>query len=218
MLSIGNDLYLEENVDDLLDELVGIYDKLMPYEKGEKIMAQLPKQYKTSELVGGGGGFAHIPAGTYKAVIVNSEIKENSKKTGYFLQLNIVVTEGQYMNTEFTERLNIVNQNSVAEEIAYKTLARISEAVGLDMTPKDSSQLHNKQFLIDVSDEKGDNWEDDNGVVREGSVYSVIKKYKPLANVGLSSQQFAGATPMVTPSTIAPPSNVVQPMAAPWAK
>ena len=108
-------------------------------------MAVIPQVFATKDLPDG-GSLPHIPDGNYPAVIVTSEFKPTKDGQGQFLALKVVITSGQYANTEFTERLNLVNANATAVQMAYKTLARMSEAVGMATTPQDSAQLHNKQI------------------------------------------------------------------------
>lgn len=140
-------------------------------------MAQLPKVYNTADLPDTGGPAPLIPPGQYKAVAVDSGLKDTAKKDGQFLWIKFVITEGQYRDTEFTERLNIINPNQTAVDIAYKTLARISEAVGMTQTPQDSNQLHNKPLVIEIATEAGKPWRDRDGVEREGKDKSYIKAY-----------------------------------------
>lgn len=162
----------------------------------------IPQTFNVADLPDTGGNTVLIPQGQYKAVIVSSEFKDTNNKEGKYLALKIVLTEGAYANTEFTERLNLINNNQKAVEIAYKTLARISEAVGMTQTPSDSTQLHNKPFVVDVVTEAGEPWTDKDGNKREGKDKSVIKKYhKASGNVqsapfGNSAQtQAVGAVP-----------------------
>lgn len=161
-------------------------------------MVALPQTYNTADLPDT-GGVVLIPDGQYKAIIVQSELKPTKDNTGQFLALKLVITEGQYANTEFIERLNIINKNDKAVEIAYKTLARISEAVGMTQTPSDSSQLHNKPLLIDVKTVKGTTYKDNTGMEREGKDKSEIAKYHPLPNVG-----FGGGAPAQAVTNAAP--------------
>ncbi|MCK5604793.1 DUF669 domain-containing protein, partial [Candidatus Pacearchaeota archaeon] len=118
-------------------------------------MVGLPQQYNTADLPDTGGNLVLIPQGQYQAVILSSEMKPTKNGQGQFLALTLAITQGDYANTEFIERLNIVNQNAVAVEIAYKTLARISEAVGMTQTPADSNELHNKALMIQIETEAG---------------------------------------------------------------
>jgi len=152
-------------------------------------MVQLPQQFNVADLPDT-GGVVHIPEGQYQAVIVNSELQSTKSGDGQYLAMTVVITAGQYKDTELIERLNIINPNQQAVEIAYKTLARISEAVGMTQTPADSSELHNKPLMIDVKTEKGKPWTDQNGQQREGADRSVIKKYLPMPQ-GASQGQAA---------------------------
>lgn len=156
-------------------------------------MAKLPEIFKTADIPDT-GGVTLIDEGTYTAVIVSSDLKETNNKKGMYLQLQVVITDGQYANTEFTERLNIVNDNQKAVEIAYRTLARISEAVGMDSTPADSEELHNKKLMIEVKTEKGKPWTDNEGNEREGKDKSVIYKFYPLPASGVSAKPKAAAS------------------------
>lgn len=166
-------------------------------------MVALPQQYNTADLPDT-GGIVLIPPGAYKAVIVDSEMKPTSKGNGQYLALKIVLTEGQYADTEFTERLNIINPNETAVQIAYKTLARISEAINMTQTPADSGQLHNKPFMLVVGTEDGKPWTDKDGAQREGKDKSIIKGYKPLGSVQ-TGQAFNAAPSAATPAAVATP-------------
>lgn len=168
-------------------------------------MVALPQTYNTADLPDTGGSLPLIPNGQYPAVIVASELKATKNNDGHYLALTVVITHGQYQGTEFIERLNIINKNIKAVEIAYKTLARISEAVGMQQTPSDSVQLHNKPFFIDVATEAGEAYKDNSGVERMGKDKSYIKKYLPVPNAvksGVSSPFSANtANPeMATPT------------------
>lgn len=157
-------------------------------------MVMLPQTYNCADLPDT-GGVVKIPDGQYKAVIIDSELKTTSNGNGQFLALKIVITEGPHQDTEFTERLNIINQNSKAVEIAFKTLARISEALGMTQTPQDSSVLHNKPLIIVVGTEAGKDYKDNDGVMRTGQDKSVIKKYLPIPSVGFAGKPAFGVSP-----------------------
>jgi hypothetical protein len=178
-------------------------------------MAQLPQQFNTADLPDTGGKTVNIPAGKYQAVILASDYKDTRDKAGKFLELKIVLTQGEFRDTEFIERLNIINNNPKAVEIAYKTLARISEAVNMTMTPRDSTELHNKPFLLEVKTIMGDDWTNDKGEVVKGKEKSEIKAYHKLPPVG----GVGGFAPSFTQSQ---PAAVVEaqsaPSTPPWAK
>jgi hypothetical protein len=153
-------------------------------------MAKLPV-YKTQDVKevlseAGSGPMAHIKPGEYKAVITNSELKDTKSGSGQYLQLSVVLTEGEYRDTELVERLNVINDNQTAVKIAYETLARIANAVGLTTMPEDSSAIHNKPFIVKIIDEEGKPYIDNNGISQEGKVRSAIdsRGYKALPTVG----------------------------------
>lgn len=152
-------------------------------------MVALERQFDVNDdYVKQGIAQPHIPEGLYKAVIVNSELRDASSG-GKYIALIVVLTEGQYANTELIERLNISNSNDIAVQIAYKTLASIAKAVGLTKTPSDTSELHNKPLIVDIKTEKGKDWTDRDGNLREGKDKSVIKGYKAVSGDHVKSQQ-----------------------------
>lgn len=178
-------------------------------------MVALPQQFNTADLPDTGGNMVLIPAGQYSALIVNSEMKETRDKAGQFLALTLVITQGDYANTEFVERLNIVNKNPKAVEIAYKTLARMSEAVGMNKTPLDSTELHNKPLMIEVKTEEGKPWVDNDGVTQKGKDKSVIGKYltTPAVGTGAPAAGVSPGAPVAAPATAAPTAAVATPPA-----
>lgn len=168
----------------------------------------------TADLPDGGGALPLIPPGQYQAVIVKSDLVDNNKKTGKILELTNVITQGQFQGTEFIERLNLVNPSVQAVEIATRTLARIAEAVGMNQTPSDSLQLHNKPFFIEVATEAGTEYIDKQGQKKMGKDKSIIKKYIPVpgngAGAGVSNVHDAPFPPVQTagqPTNAAPAHN-----------
>lgn len=108
--------------------------------------------------------FGVLPPGKYLTIVTNSEIKETAARTGQYLQLEHTVIDGPNKGRKVWDRLNIVNQNKTAEEIAHRTLSSICRIVGV-MNLQDSAELHNKPMLIELSVEKrNDNGEDQNRV------------------------------------------------------
>jgi len=153
-------------------------------------MVMLPNEYTQGAFnPATGGGKTLVPNDAYKALIVGSEMKATSNGRGQYLQLTIVVADGQYKGSEFIERLNLVNDSEKAREIASRRLDAICAALGFDKRPSNSNDLHGKHFIIETETKKGDSWTDDNGVEREGSDYSEIKKFLRVPSSGQSQQQ-----------------------------
>jgi len=113
-------------------------------------------------------GFEPIPRGTYSAQIIQSEMKDNKKKTGKYLELRIQILDAPYSGRLIFERLNLVNPNDVAVKIAKKTLAKILGAMKLSEI-EDSEELHGIEFqvLVDIEGEDGGDYPPQN----------VVKKY-----------------------------------------
>jgi len=114
--------------------------------------------------------FDLIPVGEYDAVIVKSEVKKTNDGTGRYLNLQLQILNGPYQNRTLFDLLNLWNKNDKAQQIAKGTLSAICRAVNV-LTPKDTSELHNKPLRVSVGVQKGsgDYPEDKNK----------IKAYKP---------------------------------------
>lgn len=112
--------------------------------------------------------FDVLPNGEYEVVIVNSEMKSTAAGTGKYLNLEIQVISGEHQNRKLFDKLNLLNPNAKAVEIARGTLSAICRAVGV-LTPKDSSELHMKPLRVKVIVEKSEEYGEQNR----------IKAYKP---------------------------------------
>lgn len=108
-------------------------------------------------------GFDPIPAGEYDAVIVSSAKEPTKSGNGSFLKLELQILTGQFQNRKLWDRLNLDNPNQKAVQIARGTLSAICRAVGV-LTPKDSSELHNKPLKIKVAIEKSEEFGDRNAI------------------------------------------------------
>ena len=165
-------------------------------------------------LANAGSGLPLIPDAPYSMVIVGSELKDTRTPGGMGIQFTVVITDGQYANTEFTMFVNVKNANEKAVKIGYETLARIAKAVGLAAIPQDSSALHNKKFLASTTTEKGTPYKDAQGVERQGSDRSRIdeRSIAPLPAVGVQTTAPAAGADQAATGT----QTTVQPGSMPW--
>ena len=100
-------------------------------------------------------GFQIVPAGSYLAEIVKSELKETKKKDGQYLQLEWKLLDaGKHTGQIIFSRLNLVNPNQTAVDIANRELATICRSMNLPIC-NDSDQLHGKPVTIKVGVETG---------------------------------------------------------------
>lgn len=172
-------------------------------------MVALPQKFATNDPALA-SAFPVI-TGLQKCVFVQSELKENSKKNGHYIELKAVVMEGEFKDAEYIERLNIINPNDTAVKIAYQTLARISEAVGMSETPDNTEQLHNKPFLAEFIVEKGQPYEKLNQATgqmetKPGNDQSRIKKYLPLGGATQTAAAPAAQANTAPAATAAAPA------------
>ena len=130
-----------------------------------------------------------IPAAWYKAVFTESEEKPTKAQTGSYLQLTVEVIEGEYQGRKVFERLNLNNPNQTAVDIAQRTLSSICRAVGI-MTPRNSSDLHDKPFMVKVAVKPADG---------AYSASNEIKEYAAVEKGGASSAQASTSSASTPP-------------------
>lgn len=148
--------------------------------------------------------FDALPEGQYVVIATSSEMKPTKTGNGKYLQFTLEVLDGPYKNRKLFARLNLVNSNQMAVDIAQRELGAICKAVGI-IKPNDSAELHNKPMLVSVGVEIDDKKRESN----------VIRKYEP---VGAFNQQApAQAAPATAPwGAPAAPAAAQAPAAAPW--
>lgn len=110
-------------------------------------------------------GFDTIPAGWYRAIIDESEMRPTKDGTGLRLNLRFMVIDGPYTNRKVFCGLNIKNNSEKAVEIAMGQLSAIAHAVGV-LQVADSQQLHNLPMWIKVKIQKDESgqYEDKNDI------------------------------------------------------
>lgn len=69
-----------------------------------------------------------LPAGKYRAQIVESEMRVTKNGMGQFLWLMLDILEGEHKGRKIFDQLNLVNPNPTTVEIAQRTLSAICHA------------------------------------------------------------------------------------------
>ncbi|MEG3640652.1 DUF669 domain-containing protein [Magnetococcus sp. PR-3] len=138
-------------------------------------MVGLP-QYFDASTVEPNQPYEPIPAGDYVAQITSSEMVDNSAGTGQYLQLEFTVLQGECAGRKVVDRLNLVNPNPKAVEIAYGDLSAICHAVNVPGV-NDSMELHGKPLTVSV---KVKSYKDGD----ETKYSNEVKGYSPAAGVG----------------------------------
>lgn len=150
-----------------------------------------------------------LPEGEYVLQIVGSEIKPTAKG-GTQLVIDFTVVGSQFDGAVLKERLNIVNDNQTAVEIAFQTLAKIVSAVGLDAI-NDSSELHGKKLIGKIVVKKGTGtYTATDGTQKPSADQNQIKSFHAVA-LGQTTPTIAQAQP----ATAAPETGAKK---MPWAK
>ena len=145
-------------------------------------------------------GYDVLPAGKYRAQIVESEMRVTRNGMGQFLWLMLDIIEGQYQGRKLFDQLNLVNSNPQTVEIAQRTLSAICHAVG-QVHVSDSEQLHFKPLIVTLKVEPAGN--DKYGVYREAR--NKVAGYSA-ANAGTATGTAPRpATPGPRPAAAAPP-------------
>ena len=139
--------------------------------------------------------FDALPPGCYEAIISASEMKDTKAGTGQYLQLTFDVVGGQYEGRKLWSRLNLVNPNATAVQIAERELSAICHCVGI-LVPQDSEELHDALLVIDVIQELNPmSGQQTNRIKGYSQVSAPAPKAKPAAPAGFSTGKVAPATP-----------------------
>ncbi|WP_338928359.1 DUF669 domain-containing protein [Roseomonas mucosa] len=149
-----------------------------------------------------------IPAGKYNVHIVNSEMRD-TKTGGQMLWLEMDILDGQFAGRKLWDRLNLVNQNTQAVEIAQRTLSAICHATG-QMTVTDSEQLHFKPMLATVKVRPAG--PDKFGTHREAQ--NEVRGYEGGASAGSTARP--ASNPAQTAGRPAAQTQASKPASAPW--
>lgn len=97
-----------------------------------------------------------LPAGEYDAVCIKSERKATNAGDGQYLACEFKITKGEFQNRSIFCNFNLWLHPSKVEaiNIAKGQFSQFCRAVGV-LTPKDSSELHNKPFIVKINAKDG---------------------------------------------------------------
>jgi hypothetical protein len=107
--------------------------------------------------------FEVLPPGVYTVMATQEEEKENSQKRGSYLMFVLDVLTEVYSGKKLWVYLNLWHENEAARPPAQRELAALCLAVGVP-TPKQSSELLGKPFLVAVDIEKDKQGKDRNRI------------------------------------------------------
>jgi hypothetical protein len=141
-----------------------------------------------------------VPAGTYLAQIIESEVKPLKSGNGTGMALTFEILDKAFAKRRIWTNLNVQHTNPVAQQIGQQQLSSICRAVNV-IRMTETSQLHNRPLKIRVKIRKDEQYGDKNEVTDYESAGNAI-----------------GAAPMPSAATAptAPAANAAP--LAPWAK
>jgi len=127
-----------------------------------------------------GRDFGLLPKGDYRMAITDSTVKAANSGNGNYLKLEIQVTDGAYANRKLWENLNLWHRDHKTMTIAQGTFSAICRAVGV-MTPRDSAELHNREFIGSVYQKKNKQTGELENKIGKFSPISMAANYTPSA-------------------------------------
>lgn len=95
------------------------------------------------------GSFEPIPAGDYRLLIEDAEWRD-SRSGGRYVNLTMVVIEGEHEHRRIFDMLNLVNSNETAVKIAKQNLKSLCLAMGMQGAPQSIEDLKDKPFWAKV--------------------------------------------------------------------
>lgn len=107
--------------------------------------------------------FDPVPAGTYTAHIVESDLRPLKSGNGNGLSLTFEIIEGPFERRKVWANLNVQHTNPEAQRIGQQQLSSLCHAVGV-MRLADTTQLHGKPLRIRVAIRKDEQYGDKNDI------------------------------------------------------
>lgn len=146
-------------------------------------MADITQWQNTPNEVEPTSDFQILPEGEYRVQAVKSEMRPTKSGDGQYLWFEFEILDGEYANQRLWDRLNLVNQNTQAREIAERQFSALCHATGA-IGVSDSEEIHHRPCIavVKVRPAKGDYGPSND-----------IKTYKPAD--GSTSNKPTGAKP-----------------------
>lgn len=85
-----------------------------------------------------------VPLDWYPVVITEADERQNSKGTGRLIELAVTIINGQYANRKAREWISYKHDNSAAQEIGQKKLAKICKALNIPQLTDESLLIGGK--------------------------------------------------------------------------
>lgn len=151
-------------------------------------MVALPQTYKTEEVKITASNNVWIKDGWHKGVIIKSEmVPPLVQGKPDDLLLTVIVTEGEFANTELEHRLSILDETPIKPDnptftwarAGQGTLGQIADALGIAEF-SDTNQFHNQPIMFETKTKEGKDKE--TGELKPQWNRSMIYGYKAVSD------------------------------------
>lgn len=133
-----------------------------------------------------------LPDGDYVCIIEDANMRDTASG-GAMLVVEMVVLTGPNEGRKIIDRMNIVNKNETAVDIAKRQYAKLVVAIGKP-TALDTEDLKNCRVIAVVKTEQGKGtYIAKDGTERPRGAQNVVKDYKPVTAAQAPAQ--AAASP-----------------------
>ncbi len=156
--------------------------------------------------------FEVLPAGTYTVKVTAGEMKATKNRDGQYLQIEMTIVDGEYMDRKVFARFNLVNKSKEAVRIANGEFASLREAVGI-LNPKDTAELMGPRFQVVVKCVRRND--------RPDEMTNEIQRYIKRGQAQTTPQQQNGTAPYARSSNApnpspTPPPSIFEPPTSNW--
>lgn len=110
--------------------------------------------------------FAALPAGEYVAIATESSLTKNKAGNGDYFKFTFEIIDGPFKSRKIWHNFTRTSQNNVAQQIGRSQFKQFCESVK-NLSPKDTSELHNKPFILTLKKVKDETYGDDDGYKNE---------------------------------------------------
>ena len=104
-----------------------------------------------------GEGFSLIPEGKYMAKVTDSKLSPTKAGNGHILELTWQIQSGPHERRLIWDKITLIHTSQQAQEIGRKQWKKALRAAGVEHSPQDSSEIHNKLVKIHVKTKPASN-------------------------------------------------------------
>lgn len=103
------------------------------------------------------GDFDLISPGKVPIVIDKSEVKQTKKQDGYYLELTMTITDGEYRNRKLWDKIHIQNPSQECVKWGLRKLSALGKATGVTYVSNENQFLRKTCMVhVTVKDEQNE--------------------------------------------------------------